>query len=130
LADAVIEINELTKSYRRGLRRRTVFAVQKLNMQVAPASIVAFVGPNGAGKTTTIQTLLGLLKPDSGSVRLFGENTHTALLSRVGYQPEVFHTYPFYTANEVLRYLRETLRNVFDSIGSGNTGLAGSNGID
>src|SRR5678816_179940 len=73
-------------------------------MQVAPASIVAFVGPNGAGKTTTIQTLLGLLKPDSGSVRLFGENTHTALLSRVGYQPEVFHTYPFYTANEVLRY--------------------------
>jgi len=104
VADAVIEINELTKSYRRGLRRRTVFAVQKLNMQVAPASIVAFVGPNGAGKTTTIQTLLGLLKPDSGSVRLFGENTHTALLSRVGYQPEVFHTYPFYTANEVLRY--------------------------
>lgn len=104
VAEAVIEINDLTKSYRRGLRRRTVFAVQKLSMKVQPASIVAFVGPNGAGKTTTIHTLLGLLRPDSGSVRLFGEPTHTALLKRVGYQPEVFHTYPFYTPHEVLRY--------------------------
>ena len=104
MAAAVIEIDELTKSYRRGLRRSTVFAVQKLSMKVQPASIVAFVGPNGAGKTTTIQTLHGLLKPDSGSVRLFGDTTHTALLRRVGYQPEVFHTYPFYTAKEVLRY--------------------------
>jgi len=104
VTQAVIEIDELTKSYRRGLRRRTVFAVQRLSIDVQAASIVAFVGPNGAGKTTTIQTVLGLLKPDSGTVRLFGETTHTGLLKRVGYQPEVFHTYPFYTANEVLRY--------------------------
>jgi ABC-2 type transport system ATP-binding protein len=104
VSEAVIEIQDLTKSYRRGLRRKTVFAVRKLSMTVNPASIVAFVGPNGAGKTTTIQTLLGLLKPDSGTVRLFGQQTHTSLLKRVGYQPEIFHTYPFYKAQEVLRY--------------------------
>ena len=101
---AVIEIDDLTKSYRRGLRRQQVFAVKKLSMKVEPASIVAFVGPNGAGKTTTIQTLLGFLKPDSGTIRLFGERPHTGVLKRVGYQPEVFHTYPFYKAGEVLRF--------------------------
>lgn len=104
MSEAVIEINDLTKSYRRGIRRKTVFAVKKLSMKVSSASIVAFVGPNGAGKTTTIQTLLGLLKPDTGTVRLFGQATHTALLRRVGYQPEIFHTYPFYKAQEALRY--------------------------
>src|SRR5688572_1564253 len=67
-------------------------------------SIVAFVGPNGAGKTTTISTLLGFLKPDSGVVRLFGKTAETSLLRRIGYQPEIFHTYPFYKANEVLHY--------------------------
>jgi len=104
LAEAVIEIDDLTKSYRRGLSRRTVFAVRKLSMKVPAASIVAFVGPNGAGKTTTIQTLLGLLKPDSGTVKLFGENTHTSLRKRVGYQPEIFHTYPFYSATAALGF--------------------------
>ena len=104
MSEAVIEIRDLTKTYRKGLSRRTVFAVKGLSMTVSAASIVAFVGPNGAGKTTTIQTLLGLLKPDAGAVRLFGKATETTLLRRVGYQPEVFHPYPFYRAHEALRY--------------------------
>src|SRR5436190_17468747 len=104
MAEAVIEIDELIKSYRTGLRRRPVFAVKKLSLKVMAGSIVAFVGPNGAGKTTTISTLLGFLKPDAGSVRLFGKAADTSLLRRVGYQPEIFHTYPFYKANEVLQY--------------------------
>ena len=104
MAEAVIEIDELIKSYRTGLRRRPVFAVKKLSLKVSAGSIVAFVGPNGAGKTTTINTLLGFLKPDSGRVRLFGRAADRSLLRRVGYQPEIFHTYPFYKATEVLRY--------------------------
>jgi ABC-2 type transport system ATP-binding protein len=104
VAEAVIEIDGLTKSYRSGLRRKPVFAVKKLSLKVMAGSIVAFVGPNGAGKTTTISTLLGFLKPDTGSVRLFGKSAETSLLRRIGYQPEIFHTYPFYKANEVLQY--------------------------
>jgi ABC-2 type transport system ATP-binding protein len=104
VAEAVIEIDGLTKSYRTGWRRRPVFAVKKLSLKVTAGSIVAFVGPNGAGKTTTISTLLGFLKPDAGSVRLFGKASDTSLLRRIGYQPEIFHTYPFYKANEVLKY--------------------------
>jgi ABC-2 type transport system ATP-binding protein len=104
LAEAVIEIDELVKTYRTGLRRRAVYAVKKLSLKVQAGSIVAFVGPNGAGKTTTIQTLLGFLTADAGNVRLFGQPANTSTLRRVGYQPEIFHTYPFYKANEVLRY--------------------------
>jgi len=104
VADAVIEIEGLTKSYRSGLRRTPVFAVKQLNLKVTAGSIVAFVGPNGAGKTTTISTLLGFLKPDAGKVSLFGKAADTASLRRVGYQPEIFHTYPFYKANEALQY--------------------------
>jgi ABC-2 type transport system ATP-binding protein len=104
VTEAVIEIDGLTKSYRTGLRRRPVFAVKKLSLKVTAGSIVAFVGPNGAGKTTTISTLLGFLKPDAGSVRLFGKAADISLLGRIGYQPEIFHTYPFYKASEVLQY--------------------------
>jgi len=104
VAEAVIEIDGLVKSYRTGLRRTPVFAVKKLSLKVTAGSIVAFVGPNGAGKTTTIHTLLGFLKPDAGSVRLFGKAADTSSLRRIGYQPEIFNTYPFYKANEVLQY--------------------------
>jgi ABC-2 type transport system ATP-binding protein len=104
VAEAVIEIEGLTKTYRTGLRRKPVFAVKQLNLKVTAGSIVAFVGPNGAGKTTTISTLLGFLKPDAGKVRLFGKAADTSSLRRVGYQPEIFHTYPFYKANDALQY--------------------------
>ena len=79
-------------------------AVKDLALTAERGSIVAFVGPNGAGKTTTIHTLLGFLKPDAGSVRVFGEAPAPRVLRRVGYQSEIFHTYPFYTPREVLRF--------------------------
>ena len=105
MSEAVIEIQNLTKTYRTGLRRSQVFAVRNLSLTVKKGSIVAFVGPNGAGKTTTIHSLLGFLKTDGGSIKLFGEPTGSASLRRrVGYQCEIFHTYPFYTGTQALRY--------------------------
>jgi ABC-2 type transport system ATP-binding protein len=105
MSEAVIQIENLTKTYRSGLRRSQVFAVRNLSVTVKRGSIVAFVGPNGAGKTTTIHSLLGFLKPDNGTIRLFGELTGSASLRRrVGYQCEIFHTYPFYTGTQALRY--------------------------
>ena len=103
-AEPVIAVDRLVKDYRAGLRRKTVQAVRGLSLTVPRGSIVAFVGPNGAGKTTTIHTLLGFLKPTSGSVRVFGERPGPAIARRVGYQPEIFYTYPFYSAREALRF--------------------------
>jgi ABC-2 type transport system ATP-binding protein len=104
VSEAVIDIQGLTKIYRAGLRRTSVHAVKNLALTVPRGAIVAFVGPNGAGKTTTIHTLLGFLTPDAGRARLFGLPPGPAALRRVGYQSEIFHTYPFYKAREALRY--------------------------
>jgi ABC-2 type transport system ATP-binding protein len=104
LSEAVIDIQGLTKTYRTGVRRTPVHAVQNLALTVPRGAVVAFVGPNGAGKTTTIHSLLGFLRPDAGTVRLFGLPPGPAALRRVGYQSEIFHTYPFYKATQALRY--------------------------
>jgi ABC-2 type transport system ATP-binding protein len=58
----------------RGLTKRfgTVTAVDGLDLTIEPGEIVAFLGPNGAGKTTTIDMVLGLTRPDLGSVEVYG----------------------------------------------------------
>ena len=61
--------------------------LHSLNLRVPQGSIYGFLGPNGAGKSTTLRLLLGLLRPGSGTVRLFGHDLarhRVALLSRVG----------------------------------------------
>jgi ABC-2 type transport system ATP-binding protein len=104
MAESVIDIQGLTKTYRSGVRRTAVHAVKDLALTVPRGAIVAFVGPNGAGKTTTIHTVLGFLTPDAGRVRLFGLPPGPAALRRVGYQSEIFHTYPYYKARQALLY--------------------------
>ncbi len=61
-----IVLSHLSKSY------GEVRAVRSIDLMIAPGETVAFLGPNGAGKTTTIDMVLGLTRPDSGSVSLFG----------------------------------------------------------
>ncbi|WP_410815562.1 ABC transporter ATP-binding protein [Micromonospora sp. 050-3] len=61
-----VELDGLTKSF------GAVTAVDGLSLRVQPGEVVAFLGPNGAGKTTTIDMLLGLSRPDTGTVRVLG----------------------------------------------------------
>jgi len=105
MSESIIQIENLRKTYRSGLRRAQVVAVKNVTLTVKQGSVVAFVGPNGAGKTTTIHSLLGFLKIDAGTIRLFGQPAGSAALRRrVGYQCEIFNTYPFYTATQALQY--------------------------
>ena len=60
-----IEINNLTKSY-------DGFKLDNISFNVKQGSIMGFIGQNGAGKTTTIKLLLGLIKRDSGSIKILG----------------------------------------------------------
>ncbi|MEO8561333.1 MAG: ABC transporter ATP-binding protein [bacterium] len=62
-----IDLQHLTKRY------GAVTAVNDLTLQITPGEIVAFLGPNGAGKTTTIDMMLGLARPDAGSVDILGK---------------------------------------------------------
>ncbi|HEY2314010.1 MAG TPA: ATP-binding cassette domain-containing protein [Streptosporangiaceae bacterium] len=60
-----------------------VRAVRSIDLTIAPGEIVALLGPNGAGKTTTIDMMLGLTRPDSGSISLFGQPPPEAVAAGV-----------------------------------------------
>lgn len=81
-----IETVNLTKRYGH------LTAVDKLNLKVNANTIHGFLGPNGAGKTTTIKVLVGLLRPDEGVARVFGEEVSgdkPEVRLRIGYMPEL-----------------------------------------
>jgi ABC-2 type transport system ATP-binding protein len=74
-----IELSKVAKSY------GTVQAVRGIDLAIAPGETVALLGPNGAGKSTTIDMILGLSRPDSGTVSIFGASPAEAVKSgRVG----------------------------------------------
>jgi ABC-2 type transport system ATP-binding protein len=63
-------------------------AVRDLSFTVPRGSVYGLLGPNGAGKTTSIRMIMAILLPDSGRVRVLGQEPTVALQSRVGYLPE------------------------------------------
>ncbi len=101
-ATPVIEINDLSRRYGR------LEAVNGLSLTVQPGRCYGFFGRNGAGKTTTIKCLLNLLRPDSGSVRVFGldpRKHEVAVKSRLSYVPDAVAFYPWMTVNKALEFL-------------------------
>lgn len=94
-------------------------AVSDLNLLVPKAGVYGFLGPNGAGKTTAIRMLLGLIRPDTGAVRLFGQelkSNQRALMSRVGALVEAPSLYPHLTGRENLEVTRRLLGSSRDLI--------------
>ncbi|MBK8695406.1 MAG: ABC transporter ATP-binding protein [Deltaproteobacteria bacterium] len=80
-----------------------VEAVRGISFEVRKGEIFGFLGPNGAGKTTTIKTLLGLIFPTRGEVRLFGlPVTDPAARRRVGFLPENPYLYQYLTPREIM----------------------------
>ncbi len=67
----MIELNHVSKSYNKGKVR----AVDDLDLVVKGGEIFGFLGPNGAGKTTTIKMIVGLLRPDAGTITINGLDT-------------------------------------------------------
>ena len=68
-----VDLRNLTKRF------GPVTAVNDLSLHIESGEIVAFLGPNGAGKTTTIDMLLGLARPDAGTVRVYGHEPADAV---------------------------------------------------
>lgn len=81
-----------------------------LTLNVPEHSLFGFIGQNGAGKTTTMKTVLGLLKPDQGSITVAGEPVvfgQTPTNRYIGYLPDVPEFYGFMTAPEYLQFCGE-----------------------
>jgi ABC-2 type transport system ATP-binding protein len=97
----VIEIRSLVRRFGRH------DAVNGLSLRVQPGRCYGFFGRNGAGKTTTIKCLLNLLRPTSGTVRVFGldpRHDEVAVKSRLAYVPDNVAFYPWMTVRDVLDY--------------------------
>ena len=94
-----VEVNHLVKSY------ADVTAVNDLTFTVQPGEILGLIGPNGAGKSTTIKIILDFMKPDSGEVKIFGQQMDEALKDQIGYLPEERGLYKRLTAIELILYL-------------------------
>lgn len=97
----VIELQELVCRYGR------TEALHGLNLSVQPGECYGFFGRNGAGKTTTIKCLLNLLRPQAGTVRVFGlapASHEAAVKSRLAYVPDFVAFYPWMNVREALDY--------------------------
>jgi ABC-2 type transport system ATP-binding protein len=106
-----IEVRGLIKSYGK------VQALRGIDLQVHNGEIFGFLGPNGAGKTTTIRCLLDMIRPDAGSVRLFGINPQSdpvAAQTLTGYLPGEVQYYENMTAERQLRFYSDMRQGQVD----------------
>src|SRR5687768_199639 len=105
----VIATDQLTRRF------GALTAVDHLDLHVPQGAVYGFLGPNGSGKTTTIRMLLGLIRPNAGSVRLFDQSLHEKrinLLRRVGALVETPSLYPHLTGRENLEVTRRLIGGV------------------
>jgi ABC-2 type transport system ATP-binding protein len=108
---AILEIKDLRKSFRRGFLGQRGHVLNGVSLSLEPGEVYGFLGHNGAGKSTTIKLALGLLRPDTGRISIFGEAGITpANRGRIGYLSEEIGLYPHLNAVEMLRLVGELFR--------------------
>ena len=104
MADA-IQIENLKKSFRLGFIPKTKEILKGISLSVKEGEIFGYLGPNGAGKTTTIKCLLGLIFPDNGTIKIFGQpHLSTRARQSLGFLPENPYFYDYLTAREFLEF--------------------------
>ncbi len=106
----------------RGLVKRfgRILAVDNLDLDVEPGSVVGFLGHNGAGKTTSMRMICGVLPPTRGSIRVGGHDLQanpSGAAGIIGYLPEGSPLYPELRVLESLRF-RSRLYSLQDPVGS------------
>lgn len=99
MSKTVVSVENVSKAF----SGRKVLS--SLSLQLRKGEITGFLGTNGAGKTTTIKILLGFLKPDSGSVSIFGGTPDSpATRRKIGFMPEIAYYYPYLNIRELLEF--------------------------
>jgi len=102
----MIELLNVSKSYGGGTKK----AVDNLSLTIRPGEIFGFLGPNGAGKTTTIKMIVGLLRPDTGTVRVGGYDVVRQPLEakrQLAYVPDTPEVYDRLTGLEYLNFIAD-----------------------
>ncbi|MDD5769920.1 MAG: ABC transporter ATP-binding protein [Candidatus Gracilibacteria bacterium] len=99
MSKKVLEVLEITKK----LSGEEV--LHNVSFEVLEGEIYGFLGPNGAGKTTTMKCIMGLITPESGNIKVLGEEGLTIEgKNKVGFMPENTYLYKYLTGREFLRF--------------------------
>ena len=104
----ILKVDGVRKGFRgdMSLRRREV--LRGISFEAGPGEILGFLGPNGAGKTTTIKIMLGLIRPDDGSVTILDRPAGSReAMGRVGFLPETPYFHAHLTLHEFLSFCGE-----------------------
>lgn len=100
-----VEIADIHKSFPGHWGRGGVYAVKGVSLSIPAGSVYGLIGPNGSGKSTIMKALVGLLSPDAGSCRVFGQPaTAPANRREIGFLPENPYFYKFLTGEETVRF--------------------------
>src|SRR5882724_3104678 len=86
-------------------------AVSQLSLEVRPGRIYGLLGPNGAGKTTTIRMIVNITAPDSGEIKVFGQQITPELQDRIGYLPEERGLYKKMKVGDQIKFFA-SLKNI------------------
>ena len=120
MTQTVLELKNVSKRYslapgssKEAQGRRA--AIDNVSLTLAAGQIYGFAGLNGAGKTTSIKAALGLIRPDSGSIELFGAPIDEAAFNNIGFCPEKPVFYETLTANEIVDFSGKLLGIVADA---------------
>ena len=101
--ETVARITNLTRTYKR------TTALDGISLEISKGAVFGLVGSNGAGKTTLIKHIMGMLKPQSGSVEVFGMDpiaNPEEVLVRIGFLSEDRDLPGWMRVHELMRYLR------------------------
>lgn len=100
-----VSITDVHKSFPGHWGRGGVYAVKGVSLSIPEGGVYGLIGPNGSGKSTVMKLLVGLLSPDAGLCRVFGQPaTATANRREIGFLPENPYFYKFLTGAETVRF--------------------------
>ena len=107
----VLELENIAKSFSRGFLGRKLRVLDGLSLRIEQGEVFGLLGHNGAGKSTAMRVMLGMLRPDAGTVRLFGqEGSSRESRARIGYLGDENGLYPYFNAEEMMRLTGELFR--------------------
>ncbi|MBR5520068.1 MAG: ABC transporter ATP-binding protein [Clostridia bacterium] len=105
----MLKLEQINKTYAKGKTK----AVDQFSLEVKRGEIFGFIGPNGAGKTTTIKMIMGMLRPDSGTITIDGINIAkrpVAAKRKIGFVPDNQDVYDRLTGREYLNFIADVYR--------------------
>ncbi len=107
----VLRLENISKSFSRGFWGRKLSVLSGLDLSIEQGEVFGLLGHNGAGKTTAMRIILGMLRPDGGSVRIFDEEgASREARARIGYLGDENGLYPHFNAEEMMQLTGELFR--------------------